>query len=88
MRVTVDRESEKSVRLRLEVIDTGIGIPQETQSRLFEPFYQADTSTTRKFGGSGLALAISAQLVELMGDEIGVTSQPGRGLHVLVHRCT
>ncbi len=79
VRVTVANEPKSSVLLRLEVADTGIGIPQETQSRLFEPFYQADSSTTRRFGGSGLGLAISAQLVELMGGGIGVISQPGKG---------
>ena len=79
MKVTLDNEAEESVLLRLDVTDTGIGIPQETQSRLFEPFYQADSSTTRRFGGSGLGLAISAQLVELMGGRIGVISRPGEG---------
>ncbi len=79
VKVTLDNEAEESVLLRIDVTDTGIGIPQETQSRLFEPFYQADSSTTRRFGGSGLGLAISAQLVELMGGRIGVISRPGEG---------
>ena len=79
VRVTVANEP-KQRGLRLEVADTGIGIPQETQSRLFQPFYQADSSTTRRISvAADLALRSRAQLVELMGGGIGVISQPGEG---------
>jgi CheY-like chemotaxis protein len=79
VRVAVAEAAGDTLVLRFEVTDTGIGISEEAQQRLFESFSQVDSSTTRKYGGTGLGLAVSKRLAELMGGEIGVNSQPGRG---------
>jgi excisionase family DNA binding protein len=65
--------------LLLEVVDSGIGVDPERVEQMFQPFVQADVSTTREYGGNGLGLAIAKELVELMGGTIGAVSQPGRG---------
>lgn len=79
IRVMMQASDEKTSTLRFLVTDTGIGIPIDRQKAVFERFVQADSSSTRKYGGTGLGLTISAQLTKMMGGTIGLESQPGKG---------
>ncbi len=79
VRLTKIAGSDDAVTVRFEVIDTGVGITNEAQEKIFDRFTQADQSTTRRFGGTGLGTTISQQLVELMGGAIGLQSSPGQG---------
>jgi CheY-like chemotaxis protein/HPt (histidine-containing phosphotransfer) domain-containing protein len=79
VRVVTTDVRENGCTIEFSVRDTGIGLSPEQQSRIFQAFEQADTSTTREYGGTGLGLAISKQLVELMGGEIRIDSEPGEG---------
>jgi two-component system sensor histidine kinase/response regulator len=77
--VAADRVTTDEAALQFTISDTGIGIPQDKQWQIFGAFVQADPSTTRRFGGTGLGLTISAHLVEMMGGRIWLTSEPGHG---------
>lgn len=79
VQATLDTEEDSSVTVRFIVSDTGIGIPENKQHRLFQSFSQVDASTTRRYGGTGLGLVISKRIVEMMKGEIGVNSREGVG---------
>jgi signal transduction histidine kinase/DNA-binding response OmpR family regulator len=76
---TVESETDEKIRIKFSVKDSGIGMDKEQQKKIFEPFTQADGSTTRKYGGTGLGLTISSKLTSLMGGELQVTSEPDKG---------
>ena len=79
LRVSLQEEDSTQVLLRFEVSDTGPGIAPESLARLFNPFEQADSSTTRKYGGTGLGLTITKGIAQTMQGEAGATSVPGQG---------
>lgn len=79
IKVSAEKVEENRVRLRIDVIDTGVGISETAQAYIFEPFRQEDEGITRRFGGTGLGMSIAKQLTELMGGELAVSSEVGEG---------
>jgi signal transduction histidine kinase/ligand-binding sensor domain-containing protein/CheY-like chemotaxis protein/HPt (histidine-containing phosphotransfer) domain-containing protein len=79
LRLELLGSADGSLKVRVGVADTGVGIAPENQTRIFEEFAQEDASTTRRFGGTGLGLAIARQLIELMGGRLALSSEPGKG---------
>jgi two-component system sensor histidine kinase/response regulator len=79
LKADIVSQTREEIQLKFTVHDSGIGIPPAEQGRLFDTFTQVDESNTRKYGGTGLGLAISKQLVEMLGGEIGLESEPGKG---------
>lgn len=79
LKLMIEQDEAAAAWLRFELRDSGIGVPEADQERIFHTFEQGDGSSTRQFGGSGLGLALSRQLVEMMGGRLGLQSQPGQG---------
>jgi signal transduction histidine kinase/AmiR/NasT family two-component response regulator len=79
LHITCDQKTDLDCTLRFEVTDTGIGVSPAIQKTLFQPFTQADSSTSRKYGGTGLGLAICKRIIEMMGGQVGIQSEAGKG---------
>ncbi|MEE4356800.1 MAG: chemotaxis protein CheB [Desulfococcaceae bacterium] len=87
LEVSLERETDRRIKLRFSVTDTGIGIPADRLERLFRPFSQADSSISRKYGGTGLGLAISYNIVKLMDGRMTVESEAGKGSSFVFTAC-